>query len=807
MKRDLLVLVGVGLLCVPPLVAQEASPAQGAAQEKETQANKNKKDASKQEGTVRRSEEVTVESASKSETTIIDAPATMSVVTSRQLATSPAQNYADLLRSVPGMNVIQTSARDMNLTTRQATSTLNNSQLVLVDGRSVYLDFFDLVLWDFVPNPSSGDIKQIEVVRGPASVVWGANALSGVINIITKSPRENQGFSLGLGAGLFSRKGGSREQDGNGYQYNGNFSYAHAANDTWSYKLSAGYLNSDPYSRPTGSVPLDCHPYGVVPCRDAKGNALPGGFPVGGAPYPGDKDGLGNWVNTGTSQPKVDLRVDQEIAGGGKITYEGGYAGTSGIIHTGIGPFDIQNDSYMAFGKAVYTRNALRVGAFGNFVDANAPNLLLTDPATGGRVVLGFKTQTYDLEVGNSNVIAGKHILTYGGNFRRNNFDITLAPGAKDRNEFGAYFQEEFFVDKFRMAAGVRADKFANLAHWVASPRVSVMFKPTPDQALRVSYNRAFRAPSVVNNYLDQDIFSPSTVDLRPLAAAVPQLAPLIPKEPFYLVVNNFGNPSLKEEHVDAFELSYQATLAKKTTVSLAVYQNDTDNNINFTTLLPDSENPRGLPGLDFYSAANPAQGIGATTGKPLTDPLTGKPGLNPLLMATLAQLPPPYGPILLPSKVATYLNLGPIRNRGVEASIEQRVNDQWAVSGNYSYQENPKVLDPASGQIRYPIQEVEIPAKSRFNLALSYDGPRFLGNLNLNYSGKAFWNDVLTAPYFGYTDSYTMLNATAGIKFAEGKAQFSLRGTNLLNQKILEHIYGDLLRISVVAELRIFAK
>ena len=92
------------------------------------------------------------------------------------------------------MNVIQTSARDFNLTTRQATSTLNNSQLVLVDGRSVYLDFFGLVLWDFVPNPTSGDIKQIEVVRGPASVVWGANALSGVVNVITKSPRENPGW-------------------------------------------------------------------------------------------------------------------------------------------------------------------------------------------------------------------------------------------------------------------------------------------------------------------------------------------------------------------------------------------------------------------------------------------------------------------------------------------------------------------------------------------------------------------------------------------------------------------------------------
>jgi outer membrane receptor protein involved in Fe transport len=394
MKRQLLVLVSLGLLCAP---VSRAAGTEADAPDKEK-----KDDAKHEEKAPAFTDAVTVESASKAETTIVDAPATMSVVTGQQLATSPAQNYADLLRTVPGMNVIQTSARDLNLTTRQATSTLNNSQLVLVDGRSVYLDFFGLVLWDFVPNPASGDIKQIEVVRGPASVVWGANALSGVINVITKSPRDNQGFGVSLGAGFFSRKGGSRDADGNGYQYNGNFSYSNTLNDTWAYKLTAGYYKSDPYSRPVGSIALDCHPYGVTPCRDASGKALPGGFPVGGAPYPADQNGLGSWENNGTSQPKVTLRFDQELKdNGGRITYEGGYAGTAGIIHTGIGPFDIQSDSYMAFGKAVYTKGALRIGTFGNFVDANAPNLLLADPATGRPIVLGFKTQTYDVEVGN----------------------------------------------------------------------------------------------------------------------------------------------------------------------------------------------------------------------------------------------------------------------------------------------------------------------------------------------------------------------------------------------------------------------
>ena len=129
--------------------------------------------------------ETVVVSASRTDTALADAPATMSVVTSEALASTPAQNYADLLRGVPGVNAVQLSARDINLTSRQATSTLSNSELVLVDGRSVYLDFFGLVLWDFVPT-NLADVKQVEVIRGPASAVWGANALTGVVNIITK---------------------------------------------------------------------------------------------------------------------------------------------------------------------------------------------------------------------------------------------------------------------------------------------------------------------------------------------------------------------------------------------------------------------------------------------------------------------------------------------------------------------------------------------------------------------------------------------------------------------------------------------
>jgi outer membrane receptor protein involved in Fe transport len=791
MIRALLVLIAVGTLAAAPLVAQEDEP-EALAPDEIAEAE--------EEGVVRLKEEVTVVSASRVEQKIVDAPATMSVITAETMETSPAVHIGDTLRSVPGLNVIQTGARDFNVTARQATSTLATSQLVTVDGRSVYLDFFGLVLWDFVPSPTSGDIDQIEVVRGPASVVWGANAVNGVVNIITKRPRANEGFNIVLGGGLFDRDGGSRESDGNGYQFTGGFSYANAANDTWSYKLNAGYFHSEPYSRPVGSVPLDCHPLGVSPCRTATGAAVDGGFPIGGAAYPADANQPGAFENDGTSQPKFDLRVDQDLAGGGRITYQGGYGGTQGIVHSGIGPFNMQDGSYMAYGRVIYRKGALRIGAFGNFVDAEAPNLLVVDPDTLGPIVLGFKTQTYDFEFGNSNVLAGKHVLSYGGNYRRNNFDISLAEGP-DRNEIGAYGHWEYFVDKFRVAAGVRADKFGNLEKWVWSPRVSLMVKPTPDQSIRASYNRAFVSPSFINNFLDQNIQFPTPVDLTPLIPLLPPpLQPLVPP-PFLLTVNAFGNPNLREQSMDAYEIAYTGTFGR-TTVGAAAYLTDTDDNINFTYLFPPGT--PGYPLPTFYSPVNPARGVTLPTATTPAQPIT----LSPILMGVLGQIPPQFGgPILLPEKAATYLNLGPIRNRGIELSIDHRFNDAVSFFANYSLQDTPKILDADEDQIPYPVNEVGIPSRHRFNGGLAYDGSVFFGTASVNYSSEALWVDVLTATYAGFTDPYTMLNATVGVRLADGKVVLSLKGTNLTNEQIQQHIFGDLLKRSIVAEARFFVK
>src|SRR5512132_3620096 len=181
-------------LAAASLVLALAAPAlaQGTASQQQPQTNQDNQNAD-QTPTY---EEQVVVTASKTEEQLVNAPAAVSVVTTETIQNSPATNIGDLLRAVPGINVTQVSARDVNLTTRGATSTLSTSQLALVDGRSVYLDFFGMVMWDLVPtNPD--EIRQIEVIRGPASAIWGANAMSGVVNVITRSPRELAGQGKG----------------------------------------------------------------------------------------------------------------------------------------------------------------------------------------------------------------------------------------------------------------------------------------------------------------------------------------------------------------------------------------------------------------------------------------------------------------------------------------------------------------------------------------------------------------------------------------------------------------------------------
>ncbi len=691
--------------------------------------------------------ELIVVTASRLETPLINAPATMSVVTEDQIEASPAQSYADLLRSVPGLNVVQTSARDINVTSRQATSTLATSQLALLDGRSIYLDFFGFIGWDFLPV-NFDEIKQIEVIRGPASAVWGANAQTGVINILTKSPRETPGFSIMVTGGTFEREVEDGPSADTGTSFGTNIRFAQAINEKFAYKISAGYFTQDDYARPIGNVPV-CLP-------NQTNDGCPGnGFLTGGGPY--------SFVaieNRGTDQPKFDFRLDQELGEDSRLTYAAGYAGTEGIIHTGIGPFDINSGSFMFYAKTGYSRGNLKVNFFTNILDADSQNLL-TRGADLKLLTFTFKTQTYDIEAANSQVIAEKHILSYGGNYRRNNFDLELASAAEDRNEVGGYIQEEFFTDKFRLVVGARLDKFSVIDDPVFSPRITFMYKPAPSQSIRASFNRAFRSPSAINNFLDTAIIF-GAVDLRPFGIPVPRFPIIVPAN---------GNPDLKEESTTAYEIGYTGEFGGRTSVSFSYYINDSNDGINFVPQAP-------------YSSAN-------------LPPLWAAAGLPAFLFDIVSATQ--GGPF--PSGF-TYQNLGPLRQQGFELGFDSIITDNVSVFANYSFQDDPEILDPDSDQIPYPISELIYPPKHRFNTGVNLNSARYLGSFSVNYTDEAFWTDVLTSPFFGPTQEITIVNGSFGVRWFDNHITTSIKVNNMFNVDNQQHIFGDVIRRSWFGEV-----
>ena len=667
-------------------------------------------------------EEQVVVTASRVEEQLVNAPAAVSVIDSSTIQNSPATNIGDLLRAVPGVNVTQVSARDVNINTRGATSTLSTSQLALVDGRSIYLDFYGMVMWDFIPsNPR--EIKRIEVIRGPASAVWGANDMSGVVNVITKTPRElaaEAGSSLTIGVGGFQRSAQGVDRDaGSLFYING--SHAQAVNDKVAYKVSAGYFTQDALPRPVGNIPNSFN-----------------------TPYP-------DYTNEGTSQPKFDARVDYSLADSATLTFNGGVSGTEGIIHTGIGPFDIDRGSYLSYFSAKYQKGARRVAFFTNILTADSTNLL-SRGLNGQFIPLGFDTKTFDVEAGDSKAIGTHNALTFGGNFRHNTFDVTLAPNGDDRNEGGAFVQDEVFLGQYvRWVVGGRVDKFSSIDDAVFSPRTTLLFKPAANHGVRVSFNRAFRAPSFINNNLQTGVFQEVN-----LSAISPALAR------FPLPVAANGNPDLKQETLTAYEIGYTGSLRSRATVTASVYWNVTKDGIYFTQ-------------VGSYSPANP--------------PFTW-PAVIPTFVIGL--IPPPG----LPSTFS-YRNLGKVKDKGVELGVEARATRDVNVFANYSYQADPVIegFDP---------REANAPANNRFNAGFSFSHGRYLGNLDVNYSGSAYWQDVFDLRFAGTTDAYTLVNGAFGVRWAGEKVVTSLKIMNIGNSEVQQHIFGDVLRRQVVGEVRV---
>lgn len=672
-------------------------------------------------------EEVVVVTASRTEQALAEAPSAISVLTARDIESIPADDLGDLLRNVPGVNVTQTSARDINLTARGSTNTLSTSQLVLLDGRSIYLDFFGFVMWDFLPVNFS-EIKQIEAVRGPGSAVWGANAMTGVVNLITKRPKEMIGTSLLFGGGELGTMFGSVTHAG----VSGNLGY----------KFSLGYYEQDAYDRPTFA-------------------------------------GIPTFENQGTEQPKGDLRLDWDLNEETVLSFGAGYAGTDGIIHTGIGPFDIDKGSNLSYFKSDWTRRAMRFGFFANSLEADSINLV-SRGVNGQPLGFEFTTDTYNAEFSNTSVVGLSNILTYGANYRQSEFELEIAPQGEDKTEWGVFLQDEILLgEKLRWLIGGRYDEVDPLEDGVFTPRTSLLFSPTPSHTFRVSYNEAFRTPSVINSYLDATILvgPPSGAFFVPATARGPELLGL----------------ELVEEHMTAYEVGYVGTYANGVTMTVAAYENETEDSIDFFTARQ-------------YGGANIPAFIVSPLGLPQSLRFCFAISPTPLPLAP-AQFRgcPPVGVIngvplvgfggLFPSNFS-YRNIGSTTDRGVELSLQQR-RGSWNWFFNASWQDEPEFEGISN------TAEQNLPPEWRANFGFGYDVGAWFANVNANYQDEAFWGDVNLGPStVGFTDSFTQVNVSFGFRLLDERMTIQVTGNNVFDEEIRQHFFGDLISRKVTGQI-----
>ena len=182
-----------------------------------------------------------VSTVSRQESTVGQSPAAVFVITNEMIRRSGAKSIPEVLRMVPGVEVAQIDSNKWAVSIRGFNGRFANNLLVQIDGRIVYDPLFGGVFWD-VQDVLLEDVERIEVIRGPGATVWGANAVNGVINIITKSAKDTQGVYFESGAG-------SHEEGFSSVRYGGQIG------DDLCYRVYGKWFETGDYFSPTSPPP------------------------------------------------------------------------------------------------------------------------------------------------------------------------------------------------------------------------------------------------------------------------------------------------------------------------------------------------------------------------------------------------------------------------------------------------------------------------------------------------------------------------------------------------------------------------
>ena len=395
-------------------------------------------------------EEEVVVTAILQEQPISEAPSNMYVITAEDIRHSGATDIPTLLRRVPGIEVMQTTGAEYNLSVRGNNQLGSNKLLVQVDGRSVYIDAAGRVDWRLLPVTLS-EIQRIEVLKGPASSIHGFNAFDGVVNIITKSSRETGQNTIQVKGGEFGTLGATALLGGS----RGNLGYrlglAYDQNQQWRNRDGLAFRNYQANLRTEYDL-----------SGEAKLTASGGGT-------------FSNRFDGSTNQT---TREAQET--------------TLGYVHLG---YQTSNFKIQGFWNGYYQTSKSLTHPLLNGLLQNINN--------NGDVESRTDQNSYDLMSQYRVTSLSDHSLLIGANYRLITVSSDLIESFERENRLGLYLQDTWVpLPSLSLTVGARYD-LDTFINPTLSPRGSLVWKFLPDQTLKVGISLGYRPPTLIETHLN----------------------------------------------------------------------------------------------------------------------------------------------------------------------------------------------------------------------------------------------------------------------------------------------------------------
>ncbi|MEA2492089.1 MAG: iron complex outerrane recepter protein [Acidobacteriota bacterium] len=623
-------------------------------------------------------ETITVYSASRRTERVVEAPSAVTVMATEDIeAVAASGQAARIIESAPGVDFTQSGLYDTNFNARGFNSSLNRRILTLIDGRDPAIAFLGAQEWAALSFPVD-EMASVELIRGPGSALYGANAFSGVLNMTTKQPRLNQGGRiLATGGDLNTRRADIR--------------HAGSLGGEWYYRVVGGYQNSDDFSR----------------SRNA------------GVEYPGLRPEARPLALDEVNIKFGGLRFDKHFVNTSVFTAEGGYASLEGpVFQTGIGRVQV-TDVQRPWTRVNYNTRHWNVGGYYDSRKAEDQIALASGAALfeDSHNLHGELQTNWDFFKSRARVIGGVAWHDQDVDTANDAGVQTLMLEAKSEQQKAAFGQVEFdLTQKVKLVGAARWDD-STLHEAQFSPKGAIVFSPSTNHTFRYGYNEAFQRPNYSELFLAAPAGAPA--NLAGAATLNPQTAPLAPLlaqlgfGPLPILAR--GNDALDVEKVKSHEVGYSGIFRGKVFLTVDLYKSQLS---DFVTDL--------LPG------ANPAF---AAYQIPGTVPAPVAAGLGAFLRAALgsnfAGLTTVNG---RPALVLSYTNAGRVDTQGGEIAVNYYLTNNWLVDANYAH------FDFDVKEQRLGDQLLPNAPANKFNLGLAWRGTKLDAKVTYRWIEEFDW-------------------------------------------------------------------